>query len=135
MLREWLLSWAPMLSSENRRRSRRYARVTYIEIQPLDEDLSICGPPAWGMTQDFSKHGIGFTTPFWLDCIYLRFTVREDHFSGYGIVRHNRILDAVDSGLNQYFVGIELFDEKTLLTYSIGDRRMGAYNDCTQVSN
>ena len=46
---------------ENRRRHRRFSRCTLLTIVPLDEDFSQMGSSIWGMSQDISRGGIGFT--------------------------------------------------------------------------
>lgn len=111
--------WHSLINSwggENRRRWRRHSRVTYVEIQPLDADLVLSGAPAWGMTRDFSRHGIGFTTPFELKCIYVKITVREDRSTHVGIVRHQRKISSEAEG-SLYFVGVELVDETGIVAW------------------
>ena len=114
MISQLLYALAQHWTGKNRRQSSRIARVTYIEIQPLDEDFSVCGPVVWGITRDFSQQGIGFTTKFWLNCTFVSVTIPEDNRSIIGVVRHNNAF-AIEPYSVEYMVGIELLDEKSVL--------------------
>lgn len=114
MFADLLYSLLKPWSGENRRRWQRYERVTYVELQPLDADLVLAGKAVWGMTRDFSKHGIGLTTPFQLDCTYLKITIREDEYTGVGIIKHVRKISS-ESERPLYFVGVELIDETGII--------------------
>jgi len=114
MLTELIHSLISPWQGENRRRWRRCKRVTYVELQPLDADLVLSGKPVWGMTRDFSRHGIGLTTAYKLNCTYVKITVREDGYTGVAIIRHLRNI-ASDLEQPLYLVGVELVDETMII--------------------
>ncbi len=114
MVSKLLGKLARVWDGKNRRRWKRHTHVTYIEIQPLDNDMVVLAPAVWGMTRDFSKRGIGLVTSFHLNCVYVRVTIPSSAFVGLGIVRHQRIMTSSPDA-TEFFVGIEMVDEKDVI--------------------
>ncbi len=108
LLRTWVLG--NETNGDCRRKFKRHARVTYIEIQPLDQELSPVGERAWGMTRDLSVQGVGFTTESSFQCEHVRVFIRDDDYSAIAAIRHQRLISAPDE-TPKFLIGVEFLDD------------------------